>query len=88
MFRVEDNYADIKPVLAWQEGAAHYKIYWGNKAARLQTFKRELMIYLNTEFGHNYKFRATVLRHCTALGVHVMDSNSGYMFQVIQTLRT
>ena len=42
MFIVEYNYSDINPVLAWQEGAAHYKIYWGNKAARLQTLSESL----------------------------------------------
>ena len=88
MFDAEDNDTGIKKVLAWQEGAAHHKIYWGKKAARLQAFKQELMTYLTVEFGHSYKIRATALRHCTAPGTHAMDRNSGYMFQVTQTLRT
>ena len=88
MFDAEDRDENIKKVLAWQEGAAHHQIYWGNKANLLQDFKRELMTYLTVEFGHSHMIRATALRHCTAIGTHTTDRNSGYMFQVTQTLRT
>ena len=88
MFDAEDNDENIKKVLAWQEGAAHCQIYWGKKANLLQDFKRELMTYLTVEFGHSHMIRATAIRHCTAVGTHTIDRNSGYMFQVTQTLRT
>ena len=88
MFDAEDKDENIKKVLAWQEGAAHHQIYWGKKANPLQSFKRELMTYLTVEFSHTHMIRATALRHCTAIGTHTLDRNSGYMFQVTQTLRT
>ena len=87
MFDAENNDEDIKKVLAWEEGAAHHQIYWCKKAKPLQDFKRELMTYLTVEFGHSHMIRATALRHCTAIGTHTLDCNSGYMFQVTQTLR-
>lgn len=46
------------------------------------------MTYLTVEFGHSHIIRATALRHCTAIGTHTLDRNSGYMFQITQTLRT
>ena len=88
MFDAEDKDENIKKVLAWQEGAAYHQIYWGKKANSLQDFKRELMTYLTVEFGHTHMIRATALRHSTAVGTHTLDRNSGYMFQVTQTLRT
>ena len=88
MFDAEDKDENIKKVLAWQEDTANYQIYWGNKANLLQDFKRKLMTYLTVEFGHTHMIRATALRPCTAVGTHTVDRNSGYMFQVTQTLRT
>lgn len=88
MFDAENNDEHIKKVLAWQEGAAHHKIYWCKRANLLQDFKHELMTYLAAEFGHSYRIRATALRRCSAVGTHTLESNSGYMFQVTKTLRT
>ena len=88
MFDAENNDEDIKKVLAWEEGAAYHQIYWCKRANLLQGFKRELMTYLTVEFGHTHMIRATALRHCTDIGTHTLDRNSGYMFQVTQTLRT
>ena len=88
MFDAEDKDENIKKVLAWQEGSAHHQIYWCKKANLLQSFKRELMTYLTVEFSHTNRIRATALRRCTAIGTHTLDRNSGYMFQVTQTLRT
>ena len=88
MFDTENNDADIKKVLAWQESTAHHQIYWGKRSKPLQDFKRELLTYLTVEFGHSHMIRATALRHCTAIGTHTLDRNSGYMFQITQTLRT
>ena len=85
MFDAEDRDENVKKVLAWQEGAAHHQIYWGKKANLLQDFKRELMTYLTVEFGHTHMIRATALRHCTAIGTHTPDRNSGYMFMIAQT---
>ena len=88
MFDDKYSYNNIKKVLSWQEGTAHHQIYWGKKANLLQDFKRELMTYLNVELGHTHMIRATALRHSSAVGTHTLDSDSGYMFQVTQTLRT
>ena len=79
---------EVKEVISWQEGNTNYLIYWCKTAKGLQEFKKDHMNYLTDRYGDSYKLRATALRHCTAIGTHTLDRNSGYMFQVIQTLRT
>lgn len=79
---------EVKEVISWQEGNTNYCIYWCKTAKGLQEFKKDHMNYLTDRYGGSYKLRATALRHCTAIGTHTLDRNSGYMFQITQTLRT
>ena len=81
------EYALISKVMAWEEYGEHHQIYWFSEYNLLARFRRELVAYLTFEHSETHKIRATVIRHCTAIGTHTMDRNSGYMFQITQTLR-
>lgn len=82
------DYAFISKVVAWEEYGEHHQIYWFNEYAFLSKFRKDLLAHLNLEHGQTHKIRASVIRRCTAVGTHTMNRNSGYMFQITQTLRT
>lgn len=88
MASTNQNYALISKVIAWEEYGEHHQIYWFNEYALLAKFRKDLIAHLNLEHGQTHKIRASVIRHCTAVGTHTMNRDSGHMFQITQTLRT